>query len=74
MSTVYVAEIEGQDLRLIKDGNPNVPYDLEVYPIYGHDDADRWLAKHGYTDHDNWGWRKANSSKPAIWLKNVVAP
>ena len=74
MSTVYVAEIEGQDLRLTKDGNPYVAYDLEVYPIYGRADADRWLEANGYYDRDSWGWRKTPDSNPAIWSKNVVLP
>lgn len=72
MSAVYVAEIEGQDLRLIKDGDPNVWADLEVFPIYGRGEADRWLESNGYTDRDSLiGWRKVPESKPAIWSKVV---
>lgn len=72
MGAVYVAELEGQDLRLIKDGNPYVPADIEVYPIYGRDDADRWLTANGYREWDCQPWRKTADSKPAIWSKNVT--
>ena len=70
MTVVYVAELEGQDLRLIKDGNPYVHADLEVYPIYGREDADRWLESNGYYG-DGRDWSKTPDSKPAIWSRVV---
>ncbi|WP_250029886.1 hypothetical protein [Paractinoplanes maris] len=69
--TAYVAELENQDLRLIKDGDPSVPFDIEVYPIYGRADADRWLEANGYVD-DGRDWRKVQDSKPAIWIRVVT--
>ena len=68
--TTYVAEIENQDLRLTKDGNPYVAYDIEVYPIYGREDADRWLEANGYYG-DGRDWSKVRDSKPAIWSRVV---
>ena len=67
----FVAEIEGQDLRLTLDGNPYKPFDIEVYPIYGRDDADRWLEANGYRD-DGRDWRKVADSKPSIWMRVVI--
>jgi hypothetical protein len=72
VSDVYVAELEDQSLRLTKDGNPYVAYDIEVCPIYGRDAADRWLEANGYTDRDSWGWSKVEGSSPSIWMKNVI--